>query len=156
MTSPFQFSTRITAATTAATVIALALATGSAAAHEGEIKAQHGGQIHMAGPYHIELVMNKDSKEAKENPLLVYVTDHDGNKVVTKGSSGSATVLAGKTKTTVKLVEDGDNRLKGSATYAANANIKVVVSISMAGQAAEQARFTPFAPAKDGHTDHKH
>jgi hypothetical protein len=40
--------------------------------------------------------------------------------------------------------------------------MKVVVSITLSGKAAEQARFTPLAPmassavAKDGHTDHKH
>lgn len=37
-----------------------------------------------------------------------------------------------------------------------------VVSVTVAGKPAEQARFTPLAPmapsvaAKDGHTDHKH
>jgi hypothetical protein len=40
--------------------------------------------------------------------------------------------------------------------------MKVVVSLTLAGKPAEQARFTPMAPmaapaaAKDGHSDHKH
>jgi hypothetical protein len=34
--------------------------------------------------------------------------------------------------------------------------MKVVVSITLSGKAAEQARFTPLAVTKDNHTDHKH
>jgi hypothetical protein len=34
--------------------------------------------------------------------------------------------------------------------------MKVVVSITLSGKAAEQARFTPLAATKDGHTGHKH
>ena len=77
-------------------------------------------------------------------------------KIPTGGAGGTATILAGKQKASVKLVPDGDNRLKGIGKYAATADMKVVVSITLSGKAAEQARFTPLAAAKDGHTDHKH
>jgi hypothetical protein len=88
------------------------------------------------------------------------VTDHADTKVPTKGASGTVTILAGKQKATATLVADGDNRLKATANYASSPDMKVVVSITFPGKAAEPARFTPLAklpaPAKDGHKDHKH
>ncbi len=144
----------------------LLFAGSSAFAHSDEYldtqKAPNGGQQRMAGNYHFELVVARDSKEAKDNPLVVYVTDHAGTKVSTVGAGGTATLLAGKQKASVKLVPDGDNRLKGVGRYASTPDMKVVVSVTVAGKAAEQARFTPLAPraapaaAKDGHSDHKH
>lgn len=140
--------------------IALTQAGGSALAHDDAyldtLKAPNGGQVRMAGVYHFELVMAKDSKESKENPLTVYVTDHAGGKIATAGATGTATILAGKSKTSVTLVPDGENRFKGSAKYASNPAMKVVLAIGMAGKAAETARFTPFAVAKDAHMDHQH
>ncbi len=124
--------------------------------------APNGGQLRVAGVYHLELVVARDSQEAKDNPVVVYVTDHAGTKVPTVGAGGTVTLLGGKQKTSVKLVPDGDNRLKGVGKYASTPDLKAVVSVTVAGKPAEQARFTPLAPmapaamAKDGHTDHKH
>ncbi len=143
-----------------ATLLA-ALFTGSAAfAHSDEYldtqKAPNGGQLRMAGAYHFELVVAKDSKEAKDNPVTVYVTDHAGAKVPTVGAGGTVTILAGKAKSTVSLAPDGDNRLKGVGKYASTADMKAVVSVTVAGKAAEQARFTPLAVVMDEHAEHKH
>ena len=46
--------------------------------------------------------------------------------------------------------------MKGVAKYASMPGTKAVVSITLAGKQAEQARFTPLAVAKDTHTDHTH
>lgn len=119
-------------------------------------KAANGGQIAVAGANHYELVVSKDSKEVKENPLIVHITDNAGKKVSTVGATGTATLLVGKLKVTATLTPDGDNRMKGNAKYASDPGMKVVVSITLPGKAAEQARFTPLAAAQDGHTDHKH
>ena len=139
---------------------AFGLASPTLLAHTDDVletqKAPNGGQLRMAGVYHYELVVAKDSKEAKDNAVVVYVTDHDGKKVATSGASGTATILAGKAKATATLAPDGVNRLKGMAKYLSAPDMKVVVSITFPGKAAEQARFTPLAAAKDGHTDHKH
>lgn len=139
---------------------AFGLASPALYAHTDEVldtqKAPNGGQLRMAGVYHYELIVAKDSKEAKDNAVVVYVTDHAGTKIPTSGATGTATILAGKTKATATLAPDGDNRLKGMAKYLSAADMKVVVSITFPGKAAEQARFTPLAAAKDGHTDHKH
>lgn len=140
------------------------LASPTLFAHSDEVldtqKAPNGGQLRMAGTYHYELVMAKDSKEAKDNPVVVFITDHAGAKIPTVGAGGTATILSGKQKVSITLVPDGDNRLKGVGKYASTPDMKVVVAITLAGKTAEQARFTPLAvplaAAKDGHTDHKH
>lgn len=114
----------------------------------------NGGQLRMAGPYHFELVLVKSSKEVKENPVRVFVTDHAGAKISTAGASGTATLLAGKLKASVTLVPDGDNRLKGVAKYASSPDMKAVVAITMPGKPTEQARFTPLSGAANEHMHH--
>ena len=118
----------------------------------------HGGQLRMASIYHFELVVAKDSQQAKDNPVVVYVTDHAGAKVSTAGAKGTVTMLAGKSKTTVNLSPDGDNALKGSGNYASTPDLKAVVSVTLAGKNPEQARFTPLAKSgatkQDDHSAH--
>jgi len=117
--------------------------------------APHGGQLRMASVYHFELVVVKESQQAKNNPVVVYVTDHAGARVSTVGAKGTVTILAGKAKTTVNLTPEGDNALKGSGSYASTPDLKAVVSITLAGKSAEQARFTPLAKADVAkHGDH--
>lgn len=110
-----------------------------------DAKGPNGGQLRQAGAYDYELVVPKDCQAVKENPLSVYVTVHDQGKAATAGATGSATILAAKIKVTTELRADGDNRVMGLAKYACSSDMKVVVSIALKGQSAEQARFTPLA-----------
>ncbi len=132
----------------AATTGILTLASSPLFAHGDEShdaqKAPNGGQLSKAGVYHFELVVAQDGKETKDNPVVVFVTDHAGGRIPTAGASGTATLLAGKAKSAVTLTPDGDNRMKGVAKYAATPDMKVVVSITLPGKATEQARFTPI------------
>lgn len=102
--------------------------------------APHGGQIRMAGPYHYELVV-------QPNAVTVYVTDHADAKQATAGATGNATVLSGKTKASIPLQPTGDNSMKGSGKFDTAPDMKVVVSISLAGKGPEVARFTPMQKA---------
>lgn len=120
------------------------------------LTAPHGGQLRMAGTQHYELVVAKDGTEAKASPVIVYVTDHAGTPIKTAGANGSVTILTGKRKINVALQPDGDNRLKGSATYSSTPELKAVVNIALAGQPPQQARFTPLAPRPSNHSDHNH
>jgi hypothetical protein len=142
-----------------AVLVGLLICASGAYAHDDAyldtVKAPNGGQLRMAGIYHYELVVVKNSKEAKVNPVVVFVTDHAGQKIPTAGATGTATLLSGKVKATASLVPDGDNRMKGNATYASIPSMKGVVSITILGKSAEQARFTPLTAAQDGHMDHK-
>lgn len=115
--------------------------------------APHGGQLRMAGAYHLELVVATDGQPAKDKPVVVYVTDHAGSRVPTAGATGTVTILAGKARTTVTLTPAGDNVLRGSGRYASTPDLKAVVSVTLAGKPAEQARFTPLAKAGAGQQD---
>lgn len=124
---------------------------GAAFAHDDATldaaTAPHGGQLRMAGIYHFELVLVKDSKTAKDNPVTVYLSDHAGNKIPSAGANGSVTLLSGATKATAALQPDGENRLRGVAKYASAPGTKAVLSVTLPGKPPEQARFTPFASA---------
>ncbi|SEP40420.1 hypothetical protein [Nitrosovibrio sp. Nv6] len=120
--------------------------------------APHGGQMRMAGPYHLELV-------AKEKELELYVTDHGDTKINTEGGVGKATIQAGKAKpkTTIKLEPTGDNMFKGAGDFTLTPDTVIVVFIKLPEQEAQSTRFTPLKPkAKDGkksgedHSGHDH
>jgi len=131
-------------------LIGLCLSAGALAHDDAYLdtqKAPHGGQLRMAGPLHLELVVAKEGPDTQAKPITVYVTDHAGQKRPTAGATGTITLLAGKTKVSTTLTPDGDNRLKGQAAYPALPGLKAVVGVTLAGQTAQQARFTPLAGA---------
>ena len=101
----------------------------------------NGGQIKHSGKYHLEMVV-------KDAALTVYVTGDKDAKVATKGATGSATVLAGKNTSSVKLEPRGENALAGSGGFQPAPDMKVVASVTLPGQAPIQARFTPLEKPK--------
>ena len=142
------------------TAIALVLTAAATSVHAHDDAyldtqpAPHGGQLRMAGAYHLELVVDKSTPQAADKPVVVYVTDHAGQKVPTEGGSGNATILAAKGKASVALVPDGDNRLKGTGRYASTPDMKAIISFTAKGQPPETARFTPLLQSKEAHMDH--
>ena len=126
-------------------ILALALLFSQGAlAHSDEYldtqTAPHGGQLRMVQQYHFELVV-------KASEVSVYVTDHSGKKQGTQGATGTATLLSDTGKASVKLAPAGDNQMKGTGQFKLAPDMKVVVSIALAGQPALQARFTPMQKA---------
>jgi hypothetical protein len=129
------------------------------------LAAPHGGQLRMAGPYHLELV-------AKDKELVLYVTDHGDHPIATEGGVGKATLQLGtaKARTTVVLEPAGDNVFKGSGEFTLKPQSVIVVFVKLPGQEAQSARFTPLKPkakpaatrkpvsqpAADGHSGHHH
>jgi len=109
-----------------------------------KMKAPNGGQLRMAGPYHFELLVDKNNKEAKDSQVTVYLTDHGEKKIPAAGTSGTATILAGKSKVTVPLSPAGDNKLSGIGKYVSDGHMKVIVSIVFPDKKTEQARFSPL------------
>jgi hypothetical protein len=129
---------------TVLTVTALAVPLPAAAhseQHFDNINTPHGGQMRMAGPYHLELV-------TKDKELVVYVTDHGDNSVPTEGGVGKATVQTGKSKekTSIKLEPAGENTLKGTGEFAVTPETAIVVFLKLPEQEAQSARFTPLKP----------
>jgi hypothetical protein len=121
---------------------------GTALAHDDatldKVKAPHGGQLRAAGINHYELVVAQPGTQGDSLPVVVYVTDHAGTKVPTQGASGTVTVLSGGRKATIALQPAGENELKGSGAYLPQHDLKAIVSVTLGGQPAAQARFEPF------------
>jgi hypothetical protein len=111
------------------------------ASADGPAIGPNGGQVKDAGKYHLELVV-------KDTALTVYVIGNKDAKVATKSATGSATVLAGKTTSSVKLEPRGENALAGSGGFQPAPDMKVVVSVTLPGQPPIQARFTPLEKLK--------
>ena len=130
----------------ATVLISAALAVSlPAGAHTEEyfdsINAPHGGQMRMAGPYHLELV-------AKEKEIVLYVMDHSDQKISTEGGIAKATIQIGKakSKTSIKLEPAGENTLKGTGDFAVTPQSLIVVFLKLPEHEAYSARFTPLKP----------
>lgn len=133
------------------TVASLGLGSLNAFAHTDDMlaamKAPNGGQLKMAGPFHLELVV-------KPGVVQVYVTDHGDTKIASQGGRGSVTLLSGGKKTVLKLNPAGGNLLQGKGNFKVAPEMKAVVSVMMPGQPAQQARFEPGK--EDDHAGHDH
>ena len=105
------------------------------------VDAPHGGQMRMAGPYHLELV-------AKEKEIVLYVTDHSDRKISAEGGVGKAAFQIGKAKpkTSIKLEPAGDNTLKGTGDFSVTPETVIIVFLKLPDQPAQSARFTPLKP----------
>ena len=125
----------------AVVLTAVLLAASLSARADGPAIGPNGGQIRDAGKYHLELVV-------KDSALRVYVTGSKDAKVATKGATGTATVLAGNSTSNVKLEQSGENALAGSGGFQPAPDMKVVVSVTLPGQAPIQARFAPLEKSK--------
>lgn len=129
-------------------VLLAALAAGPARAHDDATldatPSPHGGQVRMAGAYHLELVLDKAGRGDKPAPVRVYLSDHGSQAVATQGVSGTVTLLGAGGKTSVKLAPEGASTLGGSGVYVADPALKAVVALSFPGGQVAQARFEPF------------
>jgi hypothetical protein len=109
--------------------------------HFDAIDTPHGGQMRMAGPYHLELV-------TEEKDIILYVTDHGDNKVSTDGGTGKASFQVGKAKPkdSIKLEPAGDNILKGTGDFKLTPETTIVVFVKLPDQEPQSTRFTPLKP----------
>lgn len=98
--------------------------------------APHGGQVRMAGPYHLELARDP-------NGLRVYVTDHAGTPQDVGGMSGRVIVLSGDTIVRLVLRPVDEHSLLATGDVPVAVDAKAVVSIRTATGSRYQARFAP-------------
>jgi hypothetical protein len=129
---------------TALITMALAVSLPASAhteAYFDSINAPHGGQMRMAGPYHLELV-------TQEKEITLYVADHSDKKIGTEGGVGKVTFQVGKAKPTesVKLEPAGDNTFKGTGEFSLTPDTVVIVFVKLPEHEAQSARFTPLKP----------
>jgi len=109
----------------------------------------HGGQMRMAGPYHLELLVSKDV-------LTLYVTDHSGNNVDTTGGSAKVIITSGKKKRYVVILSAaGDNALRGGGEFKLGKSNTASVLVALPGQEPQRAKFTLSGKApKKSHKHH--
>lgn len=140
-------------------VIAFAGLTTVALAHTDEyfdkLQTPHGGQIRMAGPYHLELVVG-------ESELTVYVADHGNKPIETTGGSAKAIITSGKDRYVVLLTASGENVLKGSGEFKLGKSSTVNLVVTLPDQQPQRAKFTfklsggKAVPASASETTHQH
>jgi len=135
-------------------IVALGLALTPIAGHAADKhdhakRGANGGELVDAGTYHLELVV-------KGQELSLYVLDDKNGKVAVKEGKATATVMSGSSKATITLTPAGDNLLKGAGKFEPKEDMKVVVSLTLAGKAAQQARFTPLHIEGGDQKGHKH
>ena len=112
---------------------ALTLPASLPANADGEHKPKYGGVVAVVKDVQYELVAKSDS-------VTLFIEDH-GKKVDTKGAVGKLTLLTGGDKTEVPLVPTGENGLGAKGAFKVPAGTKAVVTITLAGKPAINARF---------------
>ncbi len=120
-------------ATATALALTLIMAAPPARAHDIE-KGPNGGPMVTVDDKHLEFV-------AKGAEIVVYVSDKKHDPIAMAGGSGRAIVQASGKTATIALVPGEGNRLVGKADSAVAAGARVVVSATLPGGAAVQARF---------------
>lgn len=124
-------------------VAGLALASG-ARGHSDEyfdsIQAPHGGQLRMAGPFHLEVVL-------KPGAITAYVSDHGNEPIATADARATATIATGKDVVAVHLAPAGGNVMTGSGGFTASRATRVRLSIHVPGQGSAEVNFKPVRKA---------
>jgi len=122
-----------------ATTLVLATVCGGARAHTDEhfdkMQTPHGGQVRMAGPYHLELVVHGQE-------LTLYVTDHGDDPITTADGSAKVILRSGRrNRAVVVLMPAGDNVLRGSGKFKLGKVNDISVLVALPGADAQRAQF---------------
>lgn len=131
-----------------------------ASAHTDEyldsVPGKHGGQVRMAGPWHFELVLDKQADGSKPAAVTVYLMDHGNQPIATQGANSKITIISQNKPVQVELTAKAPNVLVGEAVYKAEPGLKAVVQLMLNGEA-QNARFTPMAKdAASAESQHDH
>jgi hypothetical protein len=123
-----------------AALLLLAALSPGAQAHSDEYfdrrPSPHGGQVRMAGPVHLELVVHGDK-------VAVYVTDHADNPVNTDNGSAKVIIRSGKkNRFVVVLRPAAGNGLWGTGEFKLAKRNDVTVLVTLPGQDSQRAQFS--------------
>ncbi|RRQ22888.1 hypothetical protein [Thiohalobacter thiocyanaticus] len=106
----------------------------------------HGGQVRMAGPFHLELTLDQDA-------LTVYVMNHANKPETSQGLDASAVILDSQGKTRLQLVPGEGNVLEGDLGdgFRLTQETLVMLMVKTPDGKQHQARFTPgsYTPCCD-------
>jgi hypothetical protein len=102
--------------------------------HFEKLQTPHGGQMTMAGPLHLELVV-------QPSELTLYLTDHGEAPVAAAGGSAKAIITGGKDRYVVLLSPAGDNVLKGKGGYKLGRYNLIQLMVALPDQDLQHAKF---------------
>jgi hypothetical protein len=115
--------------------------------------APHHGQLRMAGPYHLELVLTRAAGASKTR-VTVYVTDHAGTPSVIEHAEGESRCTAGGTQSMVQLRQQAPNRFAGAGTVSSSPALMCTVTLKFPDGTVWSAEFTPAA--RGDHVSERH
>ena len=119
-----------------AAALSLALAGTAAAQHKhGAHKGPNGGPVEDVAGVHAELVTSGTT-------VTFHILDENNKPVSAKGMTGSALIVSGSGKETVKLSEAGNSALKGDTKNAVVPKSNVTLMLKTPAGKSGQARFT--------------
>lgn len=98
----------------------------------------HGGQVRMAGPYHLELTLDS-------NALNIYVMDHTNQPQASSMLEADAVVLDSNGQTRLQLAPGRDNLLEGKLgeNFSLSEETLVMLTVTTPDGKRYRARFTP-------------
>jgi hypothetical protein len=117
----------------AASLAILVLLSGSASAHDAMAldsrPSAHGGQVRMAGPFHIELVFEK-TPSGDTRSVHVFLQNHLFADVASAGITGIVRFNEGRQTTEIPLNPDGFNSLGGQGRRARGSMQRTIVVLT--------------------------
>jgi hypothetical protein len=119
-----------------AAVLSLALAGAAFAQHKhGSTKGPNGGIVEDVAGVHAELV-------AAGTTVTFNILDENNKSVSAKGMTGSALIVSGTDRETIKLDAAGDSALKGEIKKALAPKSNVTLMLKTPAGKSGQAKFT--------------
>jgi hypothetical protein len=107
------------------------------------IPSAHGGQVRMIGPYHVELVLERNVARTRK-PIWIFLQDHMFQPMPTAGLTATITIDEGSSSSAVTLRPDRPDSLFGIGTYSDEPALSAIVSIQDQARQAYTVTFTPF------------
>lgn len=102
----------------------------------------HGGDLRLAGPFWLELVVAKAS-------LTLYVMNLSGTPIDASNSKATAVIHTDGKSTRVELQPGGGNKLLGKGRIKVKRATVIFVTVAQRGEKAHKAVFRPFEPVPD-------
>jgi hypothetical protein len=132
-----------------AAMAALGFSTFVAFGHDAKtldmMAAAHGGQVRMAGPYHVELLLNHNGV-GDVQPVQIFLQNHAFISMPSGGTTATVLLTDGTHKWVIHLRPDGPNSLGGKGRYMGYVGVTAFVSIHAKDGQTWTATFTPFSP----------
>jgi hypothetical protein len=111
--------------------------------------APHHGQLRMAGPFHLELVVGLGHTKTGITRVALYVTDHAGIPSAVEKGSAQVVCAAGPDKASVHLRQLAPDAFEGRGLIPASPKIACTVTLLMTDATSWTAEFTPRVRRKE-------